>query len=66
MGLIWLVLVVIGALALIVNGCGVAPTAPTATSVPVPTLTPIELVVMYTTGTEGIVHSVQSEVIKGC
>jgi hypothetical protein len=43
-----------------------APATPTATSNPMPTATPVELVIMYTTHTAGIVHSVQSDVIKGC
>jgi hypothetical protein len=63
-GLIWLVQMAVGALALVVTGCGVAPVVPTVTPAPVPTPTPIELVIMYTTNTEGIVDIAHTTVIR--
>jgi hypothetical protein len=62
LGLTWLVWVAMGALMLVVAGCGVvAPAVPTATSAPTSTLKPeiepLDLVILYTSHTEGIAES---------
>jgi hypothetical protein len=62
LGLTWLVGMAIGALMLVVAGCGVvAPAVPTATSAPTstpkPETEPLDLVILYTSHTEGIAES---------
>ena len=56
-GAIWSLLMAMVGLSLFVTGCDVAPELPTVTSAPVTTLTPIELMIMYTTNTQGIGES---------